>query len=76
LGFSCNCPDGIHYPINCGEYMSGSWFWWNFAEISWISVISVVIKTIFLCIYFIVNIVFQTHISYYLCCAFLNPIIV
>jgi hypothetical protein len=24
LGFSCNCPDGIHYPINCGEYMSGS----------------------------------------------------
>ena len=20
LGFSCNCPDGIHYPVNCGEY--------------------------------------------------------
>ena len=21
LGFSCNCPDGIHYPFICGEYM-------------------------------------------------------
>jgi hypothetical protein len=20
LAFSCNCPDGIHYPVSCGEY--------------------------------------------------------
>jgi len=26
LGFSCNCPDGFHYPMTCGEYML-VWIW-------------------------------------------------